>query len=184
MMIFKVYIIIFSHVFNSDNFLFSIIESIRWLRLLPYVKCLYINSIELKCWLTERYRCQYIDKFLQNLDQLYIDCSDITNLMLNEALMIPLFTSLIKRYDFPKLKCLCFFMCKHISSSWININKWIDFILTHLNQHKLKYLRFNFTDKENEIIISTESACIIDIHRFVSENQISFWMERKQKLFL
>ncbi|CAF1517292.1 unnamed protein product [Adineta ricciae] len=163
-------------------------ESIRWLRLLPYAKCLYINSIELKYWLTERYHCQYVDAFLRNLDQLHIDCSDITNVMLNEALMIPLLTSLIKRYDFPELKCLCFFTCKHISSSWINISKWIDFILTHFDQHKLKYVRFSFREKENEIIdmkttdeiiTSTESACIIDIHRFVSENQISFWMERK-----
>ena len=168
--------------------MFCIIESIRWLRLLPSVKCLYINSIELKYWLTEQYHCQYVNTFLQNLDQLYIDCSDIINLMLNEAMMTPLLSSIINRYDFPQLKCLCFFMCKHISSSWININKWINFILTHFHQHKLEYIRFSFIEKENEIIdvktgdeiiTSTESPHIIDIHRFVLENRISFWIERK-----
>jgi len=87
-------------------FVFYYIESIRWIRLLPHVKCLHIDSIELKYWLTDQYHCQYITSFLQNLDQLYINCSNMINLMLNEAMITPLLSSIINRYHFPQLKCL------------------------------------------------------------------------------
>jgi len=102
--------------------------------------------------------------------------------------MLPLLSFIIDKHYFTQLKCLRFIKCKHISSAWCNIHKWIDFIFTHINQHQLKYLRFDFIENEHEItamqtdnklIIITEPPYIVHIHQFVSESQISFWIERK-----
>jgi hypothetical protein len=102
--------------------------------------------------------------------------------------MIPLLSSVIDKRRFPRLQCLRFLDCKHISSAWCNINKWIDFILTHISEHQLKYLRFDFIEKEHEltdiqsgdeIITITEPPCVVDIQRFILDNHISFWIERK-----
>jgi hypothetical protein len=102
--------------------------------------------------------------------------------------MIPLLSFIIDKHRFPQLQSLRFITCKHISSAWCNIDKWIDFVFTHINEHQLKCLRFDFIEKEqevtdiktgDEIITTTDPPCIVDIHRFVSENHISFWIERK-----
>jgi hypothetical protein len=155
---------------------------------LPNIKCLYVSSTELKYWFTNARDNQYLNTFLRHLDQLYVDCSPIINLNLNEEIMLPLLSFVIDKHHFPQLQCLRFIMCKHIESAWCNIHKWIDFILTHINQHQLQCFRFDFIEKEHEItdmqtddklIISTEPSCIVHIHQFVSENQISFWIERK-----
>ena len=107
---------------------------------------------------------------------------------LNEEIMLPFLSFIINKQRFPNLQYLRFIRCKHISSSWVNINKWIEFIFIHINEHQLKCLRFDFIEKEeevpdvktiDEIIKITESLCIIDIQRFISENYISYWIERK-----
>ncbi|CAF4001138.1 unnamed protein product [Rotaria magnacalcarata] len=164
---------------------------IGWFRLLPNIKCLYVDSSELKYWFTNDYNNQYLDSFLRNLDRLYVDCSSIVNINLNEEILVPLLSLIIGKHRFPQLQYLRFIKCKHISSAWSNVHKWIDFIFTHINEHQLKCLRFDFTEKDNEvtdmkaddeIITVTESPpCVVDIHRFVSENHISYWIERKYK---
>jgi hypothetical protein len=102
--------------------------------------------------------------------------------------MIPLLSFIIDKHRFPQLQSLRFITCKHISSAWCNIDKWIDFVFTHINEHQLKCLRFDFIEKEqevtdiktgDEIITTSDPPCTVDIHRFVSENHISFWIERK-----
>ena len=102
--------------------------------------------------------------------------------------MLPLLSFVINKDHFPQLQCLRFILCKHIESAWCNIDKWIDFILTHMNQHQLQCFRFDFIEKGHEItamqvdtklITATEPPRINHIHQFVSETQISFWIERK-----
>jgi hypothetical protein len=110
---------------------------------------------------------------------------------MNEELMTPLLSFVIDKRRFPRLQCLRFLKCKYTSSARYNINKWIDSILSHINEHQLKYLRFDFLEKEHkltdiqsgdEIITVTEfSPGVIDLHRFVLENHISFWIERKSR---
>ncbi|CAF3029462.1 unnamed protein product [Rotaria sp. Silwood2] len=133
---------------------------------------------------------EYLHAFLQRLDRLHIECSSILNKHLNEEVMIPLLSFVINKRHFPRLECLRFIQCKHILSAWCNIDKWIDFIFTHINENQLKYLRFSFIEKEqavtdmqtgDETITMTDPPCIVDIHRLVSENRISFWIERKYK---
>lgn len=167
-----------------------ILELIGWFRLLPNIKCLYVNLIELKSWFTNGRDNQYLNIFLRHLDRLYIDCSSIINQKLNEEILVPLLSFVIDKHRFPQLQHLRFIRCKHISSAWSNIHKWIDFIFTHTNENQLKSLRFDFIEKEyevtdmktnDEIITMTEPPCVIDIHRFVSENHISFWIEQKYK---
>ncbi|CAF2765928.1 unnamed protein product [Rotaria sp. Silwood2] len=102
--------------------------------------------------------------------------------------MEPLLSFVIDKHHFPQLQCLRFILCKHILSTWCNIFKWIDFIFAHINEVRLKCLRFDFIEKDqevtdiktgDEIIITTEPPYIVDIHRFISENHIAFWIERK-----
>jgi hypothetical protein len=80
--------------------------------------------------------------------------------------------------------------CKNISSAWQNINQWIDFILTRINEHQLTCVRFDFIEKEHEItdiqtsddtIIINDPPRIIDAHRFIYKNHVALWMERKYK---
>ena len=167
-----------------------IVELIRWLRLLPNIKCLLANINELKYWLTDDRTNQYFNNFLQHLDRLYVDCSSIINLNLNEEIRVPFLSYVIDKRRFPQLKCLRFLNCKHISSSWCNIHQWIDFIFTHIDEHQLKFLRFDFIEKGHElidiqtgdeIITRNELPYIIDIRRFVSDTNISFWIERLYK---
>jgi hypothetical protein len=143
----------------------------------------------LKYWFN--YHNQYFDTFLRHIDRLYIDCSSIININSNEEIRIPLLSFIIDKHRFPQLYSLRFIECKHISSAWCNLSKWIDFILIHINEHQLKCLRFDFIEKEHdeltdlqttdEIIANIESPSIVDIHRFVTDNHISLWMERRQK---
>ena len=142
----------------------------------------------MKYWFTNLYDNEYLNTFLRNLDQLYVDCSPIINLKLNEEIMLPLLTFATNRDHFPQLQCLRFIMCKHIQSAWCNIDKWIDFIFTHIDQHQLQCFRFDFIEKiekittlqtDDKLITTTEPQRIIHIHQFVSETQISFWIERK-----
>jgi hypothetical protein len=102
--------------------------------------------------------------------------------------MEPLLSFIIDKHRFPQLQCLRFIKCKYISSAWCNIDKWIDFIFTNINEHQLKCLRFDFVEKEQEVtdiktgyetITMTNPPCIVNIHRYVSEYHISFWIERK-----
>ena len=87
--------------------------------------------------------------------------------------MIPILSFVADKRRFPRLEYLRFIECKHISSAWCNLNKWIDFILTHINEHQLEYLRFDIIEKEHEltdiqtgdeIITISEPSCIVDIH--------------------
>ncbi|CAF1368399.1 unnamed protein product [Adineta ricciae] len=174
--------------FDFDN-TYDFAQSIAWFRLLPKVKCLYVNSTELKHWLTiDHNKQQLLNTFLRQLDRLYINCSPLININQNEEIMLPLLSFIINAQCFPNLKYLRFVRCKYISSSWININQWIEFIFLHINEHQLKCLRFDFIEKEkelpdvkttDELIKTTEFLCTINIQRFVSENHISYWIERK-----
>ncbi|CAM4786161.1 unnamed protein product [Rotaria magnacalcarata] len=159
-----------------------------WLRLLPNTKCLFVSTNELNYWITNSRDNEYLDAFLQRLDRLHIECSSIINKHLNEEVMIPLLSFVINKRHFPRLECLRFHECKNISSAWCSIDKWIDFIFTHINEHQLKYLRFSFIENEqlvtdmqtgDETITLTDQSCIVDIHRLVLESRISFWIERK-----
>ncbi|CAF3335804.1 unnamed protein product [Rotaria socialis] len=161
-----------------------------WLRLLPNTKCLFVSTNELNYWITNSRDNEYLDAFLQRLDRLHIECSSIINKHLNEEVMIPLLSFVINKRHLPRLECLRFHECKNISSAWCSIDKWIDFIFTHINEHQLKYLRFSFIENEqlvtdiqtgDETITLTDQPCIVDIHRLVLENRISFWIERKYK---
>ncbi|CAF3437903.1 unnamed protein product, partial [Rotaria sp. Silwood2] len=163
---------------------------IDWLRLLPNITCLYIDSTELKYWFTNNCTHPYLDTFLQRLDRLYVDCSSIMNINLNEEFLMPFLSFVIDKRRFPRLVCLRLIECKHISSAWSNINKWIDFILIHINEHQLKCLRFDFIEKEHqlpdiqphdEIITIIEPSYVVNIHRLVLENYVLFWIEREQK---
>ncbi len=120
---------------------------------------------------------------LQHIDRLYIDGSSIININLNEEIRVSLFSFVIDQRCFPHVYFLRFIECKHISTAWCYIDKWISFNLTHINEHQLKYLRFDFLENEHKlltglktndrIITITEPLCIVDIHRFVLENHIS-----------
>ena len=166
----------------------GILELIAWFRLLPNIKCLYVSSSELKYWFINGRTNGYLNTLLQHLDQLYIDCSTIINSKLSEEMMVPLLSFVLDQHHFPQLKCLRFICCKHISSAWCNIHEWIDFISTRINEHQLESLRFDFIEEEDEvtdmqtgdeIITTTKPPCIVHIHRFISENRIAFWIERK-----
>ncbi|CAF1114414.1 unnamed protein product [Adineta ricciae] len=169
---------------------YDIQHIIGWIRLLPNIKILFVSTRELSYWITNGYDNQYLQAFLEHINRLYIDCSFIVNEHLNEELMNPLLSFIINKQRFPRLEYLRFVECKHTSSAWCDINKWIDYILTHMDKHQLKHLWFSFIDKGqqltdmktgDEIITNNNPPCIIDIHRFVSEDHISFWMERKFK---
>ncbi|CAF1184488.1 unnamed protein product [Rotaria magnacalcarata] len=158
-----------------------------WLRLLPNIKCLYVNSTELKHWFTNHRDNLNLNTVFRQIDRLYIDCSPIVNIDQNEEIMVPLLSFVIDKQRFRQLQCLRFILCKSISSAWRNIHKWIDFVFTHTNQHQVTCLRFDFIEKEqqevpdmktgDEIVSLTEPPCIADIHRFVSENHISYWIQ-------
>jgi len=169
---------------------FFISELTGWLRLLPNTKCLLVSIHELNYWINNGHNNEYLNIFLQRLDRLYIECSSVINEHLNEELMIPVLSFIINKRHFPQLEALRFIEYKHISSAWCNFDKWIGFIFTHINEHRIKYLRFSFIEKDQEVtdmqtgdetITMTDPPCIIDIRRFVSENRIAFWIERKYK---
>ena len=128
--------------------IFLIAELTGWLRLLPNMTCLFVSTSELNYWITNGHGNQYLDAFLQRLDQLHIECSSIINEHLNEEVIIPFLSFIINKHRFPRLECLRFILCKHISSALSNIDKWIDFILTHVNEHQLKYLRFSLSKRK------------------------------------
>ncbi|CAF4084801.1 unnamed protein product, partial [Adineta steineri] len=112
--------------FNSS---YDFTQSVAWFRLLPNVKCLYVNSTELKHWFTSDHnRQQFLNTFLARLDRLFIDCEPLINMNRNQEIMLPLLSFIINKQRFPNLKYLRFINCKYISSSWVNINKWVEFI--------------------------------------------------------
>ncbi|CAF3886759.1 unnamed protein product, partial [Rotaria magnacalcarata] len=117
---------------------------------------------------------------------------DVINAKMNEEIMEPLLLFLIDKHRFPQLRCLRFMNCKNISSAWDNIEHWIDFILNRISEHQLACVRFDFIEKEQEItdlhtgdqtIAITGLPYIINIHRFVKENHVALWLERKHKQF-
>ncbi len=104
--------------------------------------------------------------------------------------MKPLLLFVINKHRFPQLRCLRFYACKNILSSWDNIDQWIDIILTRITEHQLTCVRFDFHVKEQEItglktgdevITITERSCVVDIHRFIGANHVILWIERRQK---
>jgi hypothetical protein len=174
--------------------IFSFItDLLPWLRLLPNIDSLYVDLTELKYWFMNDLSNQYLDSFLQRLDRLYVDCSYITNSKMNEEIMKPLLLFIINKYRFSQLRCLQFYACKNILSSWNNIDQWIDIILSRITEHQLTCVRFDFDEKEQKItdlqtgdkvITITEPPCVVDIHRFISADHVTLWMERRQKLLL
>jgi hypothetical protein len=108
---------------------------------------------------------------------------------MNEDIMESFLLSIIDKSYFPQLRCLRLMNCKNISSAWPNIDQWIDFILTRINEHEPTCVRFDFIEKEHDItdlqtnddmIIMNDPRCIIDIHRFLYENHVALSMERKK----
>jgi DNA primase large subunit len=109
---------------------------------------------------------------------------------MNEDIMESFLLFLVDKNYFSQLRCLRLMNCKNVSSAWQNINQWINFILTRISEHQLTCVRFDFIEKEHEItdlqtgdeiIVTNNPPCIVDIHRFVQENHVALWMERKQK---
>jgi len=107
---------------------------------------------------------------------------------MNEEIMEPLLVFLTAKHRFPQLRCLRFMNCKNVSSAWYNIDQWINFVCSHINEHQLACVRFDFIEKEHEITdLQTDDEtiidppCIVDIHRFVGENHVALWIERKWK---
>ncbi|CAM4936174.1 unnamed protein product [Rotaria socialis] len=163
-----------------------------WLRLLPNIKCLDVYLTELKYWFNTDANNPYLDSFLRRIERLYVECSDVINAKMNEEIMEPLLLFLIDKHRFPQLRCLRFMNCKNISSAWNNIEHWIDFILNRISEHQLTCVRFDFIEKEQEItdlhtgdetIAITDLPYTINIHRFVKENHVALWLERKHKQF-
>lgn len=93
--------------FSNSIFLF-------WFRLLPNVDCLDVELSEFEYCLMNDSIIENLHFFFQRLHRLILDYSSIINKEMNEQIMKPLLS----------------FMCKNISLSWINIDQWIDFILS------------------------------------------------------
>ncbi|CAF4000077.1 unnamed protein product [Rotaria magnacalcarata] len=174
------------------NSAYNLEELCSWLRLLPNIKCLDVYLTELKYWLNNNANNPHLDSFLRRVERLYVECSDVINAKMNEEIMEPLLLFLIDKHRFPQLRCLRFMNCKNISSAWDNIEHWIDFILNRISEHQLACVRFDFIEKEQEItdlhtgdqtIAITGLPYIINIHRFVKENHVALWLERKHKQF-
>jgi hypothetical protein len=145
---------------------------------------------DLKHWFINYPGNENLDFFLQRINRLYVHCASIIDLKTNEEIMTPLLTFLIDKYRFPQLRCLRFVDLRNISSAWCNIDQWISFILSHIMEHQLTCIRFDFVDKEqepmnlqrgDESIAIVESAYIIDVHRLVCKGLVSLWIERRQK---
>ncbi|CAF1291218.1 unnamed protein product [Adineta steineri] len=111
---------------------------------------------------------------------------------MNEEICDLFLSYIIDKDRFPQLKCLRLMSCKNISSSWQNIDQWISFILTHINEHQLTCVRFDFIENENKItemnicnqmIRILQSSWIIDIHQIVQDNHIALWIDRRKKYF-
>ncbi|CAF1234076.1 unnamed protein product [Adineta ricciae] len=163
-------------------------QTINWFRLLPNIKSLFVGLCELRHWITNDSHNQYLNTFLQRLDGIFIECSSITNEYLNEEMMIPFLSFILNKQRFSQLEYLRFFQFQHVSSAWCIINKWTNYILNHCNEHQLKYLQFSLIENDqlltnmktaDEIITISDPPRIIDIHRSVSNNNISFWMENR-----
>ncbi len=101
---------------------------------------------------------------------------------MNEVIMESFLLSIIDKSYFPQLRCLRLMNCKNISSAWQNINQWIDFILIRINEHELTCVRFDFIEKEHDItdLQTNDDMIIINVHRFLYENHVALWMERKK----
>lgn len=104
--------------------------------------------------------------------------------------MKPLLLFLIDRNRFSQLRSLRFLNCRNISTAWDNINQWIEFILTRINEHQLTCVRFDFIETQHEItdlhtgdeiITIPDPTFIVHIHRFVQRNHVALWIDRKQK---
>lgn len=174
---------------KSNHMFCFIIDLVSWFRLLPNVDCLDVELKEFEYWLMNDSIIEKLHFFFQRLHRLVLDCSSIINKKMNEQIMKPLLLFILNKNYFFQLKSLqCF--CKNISSSWINVDEWIDFILHRIHQHQLTSFRFDFIEKQqeiitnlqtgNDIVLNNEYSTIIHIHRFISTHNFCFWIERKQ----
>ncbi|CAF1077659.1 unnamed protein product [Adineta steineri] len=107
---------------------------------------------------------------------------------MNEEIYHLFLSYIIDKDRFPQLRCLRLRSCKNIASSWENIDQWISFILTHINEHELTCVRFDFIGQEkkttemnicNQIMRIVQVSSIIDIHQFVHDKHIALWIERR-----
>ncbi|CAF4757634.1 unnamed protein product [Rotaria socialis] len=160
---------------------------VGWLRLLPNIKCLTCDLTELRYWFINDLHNQYFDTFLQRLDRLYVNCSCIITREMNEELLTSLLQFLIDEDRLPQLQFIC---CKNILSAWTNIDQLIDFILSRMVEHQLTCMCFDFEQQKqlstdlrttDETIRITEPPCVVYIHRFISSNRVSLWIERQRK---
>ncbi|CAF1077565.1 unnamed protein product [Adineta steineri] len=167
-------------------------ELICWFQLLPNIICLEICLTEFKYWLTNDTNNLYFCSVLQRLERLHVDCSSLINRQMNEEIYHLFLSYIIDKDRFPQLRCLRLRSCKNIASSWENIDQWISFILTHINEHQLTCVRFDFIEQEkkttemnicNQIMRIVQLSSIIDIHQFVHDNHIALWIERRYKHF-
>ena len=144
--------------------------------------------MELKHWFSIVDGNPYLRSLLQHIERFYVDCMLITNAKMNEEIMKPLLCFLINQDHFPRLRSIRFVSCKNISSAWMNINRWLDFLLTPITEHQLHCVRFDFVEKEHEVTdlhtcdqttTTINPTCTFDIHRFVHANHVALWMDRK-----
>ncbi len=145
----------------------------------------------MKHWIINDFDNQYLNSFLQRLNRLGVNCSSIISREMNEEIMEPLLLFVLNKNRFPQLQCLRFVVCKNISSVWNNINQWIDFILAHITEHQLTCVRFDFDTKQqekitelqtsDEVITVTQLPYIVYVHRFMWEDNVTLWMEQRQK---
>ncbi|CAF1439090.1 unnamed protein product [Adineta steineri] len=150
------------------------------------------NLQEFKYWLTNDTNNLCLCSVLRRLERLHVDCSSLINRQMNEEIYHSFLSYIIDKDRFPQLKCLRLRSCKNIASSWENIDQWISFILTHINEHQLTCVRFDFIEQEkkttemnicNQIMRIVQLSSIIDIHQFVHDNHIALWIERRYKHF-
>ncbi|CAF1423646.1 unnamed protein product [Adineta steineri] len=176
----------------DTNINYNLQELTCWFQLLPNIICLEICLTEFKYWLTNDTNNLYLCSVLQRLERLHVDCSSLINKQMNEEIYHLFLSYIIDKDRFPQLKCLRLRSCKNIASSWENIDQWISFILTHINEHQLTCVRFDFIEQEkkttemniyNQIMRIVQLSSIIDIHQFVHDNHIALWIERRYKYF-
>jgi hypothetical protein len=116
---------------------------LAWLQLLPNVKWLDIDLLELNYWVNDETISRNLHFFLERLEQLHVMCSSM-----NEEMMDKLLLYLIDSEHFSRLRGLRFIECSTISSAWNNFHQWIEIIFARSNKHQLIYLQFVFLDKE------------------------------------
>lgn len=164
------------------------VELLDWIRLLPNIRYLYVDVIEMTHWFTIVEDNQYLRSLLLHMERICVVCSSIINATMSQEIVQPLLRFLIDQNRFPRLRCIRFNGCKNISGAWLNINEWLDFFLIHIAAHQLQCIRFDFIEKEQEVtdllsgdgrFTTTDPLCVYDIHRFVHSNHAALWIDRK-----